>query len=166
MNVDLHSKERNQKALLTVIWVSIDISILIVSREDIDKSILIQEIFISSHIYKTLVNSKLTKKKVDDLFMNLIYIMNLLYIIMSRHRHGYPWPFLATLLYRPLLLAGLQGYIPNRHRAAVCRFKLVVQLLLVHVKGSTGVHPLWVRAYFSTRVMHVWSSFDTARDGR
>ena len=34
-------------------------------------------------------------------------------IIMSRNQHGYPWPFLATPLYRPLLLAGLQGYIPN-----------------------------------------------------
>ena len=38
-------------------------------------------------------------------------------IIMSRYQHGYPWPFLATLLYRPLLPAGLQDYILYRHKA-------------------------------------------------
>ena len=43
-------------------------------------------------------------------------------VIMSHHQHGYPWPFLATFLYRPLLLARLQGYIQYLHRAAVCRF--------------------------------------------
>ena len=43
-------------------------------------------------------------------------------IIMSRCQHEYPWPFFATLPYRPLLPAGLQGYILYRHRAAVCRF--------------------------------------------
>ena len=35
---------------------------------------------------------------------------------------------LATPLYCPLLLASLQGYIPYWHRAAVCKFKLVVHL--------------------------------------
>ena len=44
------------------------------------------------------------------------------------------------LPYRPLLPAGLQSYIPYRHRAAVCRFELVVLPLLVHVKEYTGVH--------------------------
>ena len=47
---------------------------------------------------------------------------------------------LANPPYRPLLLAGLQGYIPYQHRHAVCRFVLVVLHSLVHVKGSTGVH--------------------------
>ena len=54
--------------------------------------------------------------------------------------------------YRPLL----QDYIPYRYRAAVCRFESIVQPLLVHVKGSTGVHYLWVRPYFSSSVPHVW----------
>ena len=42
-------------------------------------------------------------------------------IIMSRRQRGYPWPSLATPPYRPLLAIGLQGYIPYRDRAAVCR---------------------------------------------
>ena len=61
---------------------------------------------------------------------------------MARHEHGYPRPSLATPSYHPLLPVGLQGYIPYRHRAAVCRFELVVLPLLGHVKGSTGVYPL------------------------
>ena len=56
-------------------------------------------------------------------------------IIMSQPQHGYPWPSVATPPYRPLLPAGPQYYIPYRHRAAVCRFKMVVLPLLVHVKG-------------------------------
>ena len=53
-------------------------------------------------------------------------------IIMLHHQHGSPWPFSATLLYRP---GGLQGYILYRHRAGVYRFELVVLLLLVHMRG-------------------------------
>ena len=65
-------------------------------------------------------------------------------IIMSHHQHGYPWPFLAALFYCPLLLAGLQGFILYRHRAAVCWFELVILPLLVRKKkigrglASTG----------------------------
>ena len=40
--------------------------------------------------------------------------------------------------------------------AAVYRFKVVVLPLLVHVKGSTGVHHLWACPYFSSSVLHVW----------
>ena len=64
-------------------------------------------------------------------------------IIMLLHQHGYPRSFLATVLCRPLLPVGLQGFIPYRHRAAVCRFKLVVQNLFDHMKGSTGLHHLF-----------------------
>ena len=35
-------------------------------------------------------------------------------IITSRHQHVYPWFSLATLLYRPLLPASLQGYIQTQ----------------------------------------------------
>ena len=77
-------------------------------------------------------------------------------VITSRYQHGYPWPFLAIPPYRALLPAGLQGYIPYRHRAVVCRFWLVVLLLLVHVKGSIGVHHLWAHPYFSSSVPRVW----------
>ena len=71
-------------------------------------------------------------------------------IIMSHHQHGSPCPSHAAPHYGPLLPAGPQGYISYRHRAAVCRFELVVLPLLVHVKGSTGVH------YFSSSVSLVW----------
>ena len=43
-------------------------------------------------------------------------------IIISCHRHGYPWPFLATSPYRSSLPAGPQGYTPYPQRAAECRF--------------------------------------------
>ena len=77
-------------------------------------------------------------------------------IIMSCHRHGYPWPLLATYPYSPLPLASLQGYIPYPHRAAVCMFELVVLLLFGHMWGSIGVHHLWARPCFSRSVLHVW----------
>ena len=64
---------------------------------------------------------------------------------MSCHGHEYPWPSLATSPYHSSLLAGLQGYIPYPHIAAVCIFELVVLLLLGHMRGSIGVHHWWVR---------------------
>ena len=45
-----------------------------------------------------------------------IYIIT---IIFSCCPHGYPWPSLATPLYRSLLPAGPQGYAPYPHRAVV-----------------------------------------------
>ena len=53
-----------------------------------------------------------------------IIIIIIIIIIISRYQHGYPWPSLATPPYRPTLPAGLHGYIPYRHRAAVCRSEL------------------------------------------
>ena len=50
-----------------------------------------------------------------------VYII-IIIIIKSHNQHWYPWPFLATPPCRPLLPAGIQGYIPYRHSAAVCRF--------------------------------------------
>ena len=55
---------------------------------------------------------------------------------MSCHQQGYPWPSLATSPYRSSPLAGLQGYIPYPHIAAVCMFELVELLLLGHMWGS------------------------------
>ena len=74
-------------------------------------------------------------------FLQKVIIIN----IMLCYQHGYFWPSLATPPYRPLLSADPQGYIPYRHRAAVCRFELDILPLLVPVKGSTGVHHLWAR---------------------
>ena len=59
-------------------------------------------------------------------------------IIMSRYQHGYPWSSLATSPYCQLLPAGLQGYIPYLHRAAVWRFEPVV-LPLKRVHRSTSL---------------------------
>ena len=41
---------------------------------------------------------------------------------MSCLLHGYPRPSLATFPYRSSPQAGLQGYIPYPHIAAVCMF--------------------------------------------
>ena len=48
------------------------------------------------------------------------YINDFIIIIMSCRQHRYPWPSLATTPYHSSLLAGLQGYIPYPHIAAVC----------------------------------------------
>ena len=56
----------------------------------------------------------------------------------------------ATSPYRSSLSAGPQGYIPYPHRTAAYRFELVNLLSLGHVKGSTGVHHLCARSYFSS----------------
>ena len=77
-------------------------------------------------------------------------------IIIMCHYHRYPWPFLTTSPYHSSLLAGLQGYIPYPHIAAVCMFELVFLFLLGHMRGSIGVHHWWVRPCFSSSVLHVW----------
>ena len=56
----------------------------------------------------------------------LLVSIKIIIMIMSRNQYGYPWPFLATPLYRPSLPAGLQDYILYRNRDALCRFELVV----------------------------------------
>ena len=75
-------------------------------------------------------------------------VLIIIIIIMSCRQHRYPWPSLATSPYHSSLLAGLQGYIPYPHMAAVCMFELVVLLLLGHMRGSIGVHHWWVRPCF------------------
>ena len=76
--------------------------------------------------------------------------------IMSHRQHGYHWPSLATSPYRSSLPAGLQGYIPYPHRAAVCMFEVAVLLLPGHMWESIGVHLLWAGPCFSSSVLHVW----------
>ena len=51
-----------------------------------------------------------------------------------------PDPLSPLLPYHSSLLAGLQGYIPYPHIAAVCMFVLVILLLLGHMWGSIGVN--------------------------
>ena len=63
---------------------------------------------------------------------------------------------LSTSPYHSSPLAGLQSYIPYHHIATVCMFELVVLLLIGHMRGFTGVHHLWARPYFSSRVRYVW----------
>ena len=76
--------------------------------------------------------------------------------------HGYPWASLATSAYRSLPLAGLQGYIPYPHIAAVCMFELVVLLLPGHMWRSIGVHNLWVRPCFSSSVLQCFYVYTSA----
>ena len=101
---------------------------------------------ISNFVSYSMPTSSLSKNSCNTLHIN----------IMSCRQHGYPWPSLATPPYRSSPLAGLQGYIPYPHIAAVCMFELVVLLLLSHIWGSIGVHHLWARPCFSSSVLHVW----------
>ena len=71
-------------------------------------------------------------------------------IIMSCHRHGYPWPSLAIFPYTSSPLAGLQGCIPYPHIAAGCMFVLVHLLLSGHMWGTIGVDHLWAIPCFSS----------------
>ena len=75
---------------------------------------------------------------------------------MSCRQHGYPWPSLATFPYRSSPPAGLLGYILCPHIAAVCKFGLVVLLLLGHMWGSIVVRHLRARLCFSNSVRRVW----------
>ena len=98
--------------------------------------------------------------------LGLLFKIVIIIIIMSCYQHRYPWPSPATLFYRPSFPVGLRGYILYRHRAVVCRFKLVVLPLLVHMKGSTGVRCLWVRLYLSSMFrMSSSSNLSSFRDG-
>ena len=80
-----------------------------------------------------------------------------IFIIMSCHRHEYPWPSLATSSNRSSLPAGLQDYIPYPHIAALCVFEVVVRLLPGNMWGYIGVNHLCARPCFSNSVLHVWS---------
>ena len=75
-----------------------------------------------------------------------VYIYMYIIIIMCQ-QHGYTWPSLTTPPYRSSLLAGLQGYIPYPHSAAVRMFGLAVLLLFGHMRGSIGVHYLRMYRY-------------------
>ena len=103
-----------------------------------------------------LVEESYTSTEMQSVYSTAPYIYIYIYImIIMCHQHGYPWLSLATLPYRPLLPADPQGCFPYWHRVVVYRLQLVVQPLLVHVKGPTGVHHSWVRPYFSSNVPHV-----------
>ena len=91
------------------------------------------------------------KKKKKYIYIDR-YIYIYIIIIMSCRQHGYPWPSLVTPPNHSSLLAGLQGYIPYPHIAAVCTFELVVLLLLGYMRGSIGVHHWWVRPCFSSSI--------------
>ncbi len=68
--------------------------------------------------------------------------------VFTDHHHHHVVPLarisltLATSPYHSSLLIGHQGYIPYPHIAAVCMFELAILLLLVHMRGSIGVHHL------------------------
>ena len=100
------------------------------------------------------IQKKICRHKMSIMF-NEIYIY-IIIIIMSRRQHGYPWPSLATFPYRSSPPAGLLGYILCPHIAAVCKFGLVVLLLLGHMWGSIGVRHLRARPCFSSSVRRVW----------
>ena len=89
-------------------------------------------------------------------FLPLLSYIIIIIIILSRYQHGYSWPSLARPPYRPSLSADPQTYISYRHRDAVYRLELDVLLLLVHVKGFTGVHHSQAHPYFSSSFPRGW----------
>ena len=85
------------------------------------------------------------------------------YILFIHHHHDHEVPPARISLtlswhspYHSSPPAGLQGYTPYPHRAALCIFELVVLLLLGHKSRSIGVHHSWARPCFSSSVLHVW----------
>ena len=56
-----------------------------------------------------------------NLFQYIYVTLLVIMMMMLYYKHGFPWPSLATHLYRPSLPGGLQGYILYRHRAVVYR---------------------------------------------
>ena len=79
---------------------------------------ILSELLSDTHIY-TQTHTK-THKNIQTQIPIYIYIY--IIVIMTHHQHSYLRLFLATLLYRQLLPACLQEYIPCWHRDAVCRF--------------------------------------------
>ena len=136
-------------------------SLLVISfLNELELSCLHTRIYVSSQIFFQLLLSNrnhtiqyLSFISTQRNGYNYCYII---IIIMSCRQHGYPWPSLATSPSHSSLPAGLQGYILCPHIVAVCKFVLVVLLLHIHMWGSTGVHRLWARPYFSSSVPRVW----------
>ena len=53
---------------------------------------------------------------------------------MLRRQRRSPWPSPATLLYRPSLPVGLQGYILYRYRAVVWNIENIVIIVIKHLE--------------------------------
>ena len=97
--------------------------ILCPQRTDVEKFSLVNKhwhVHVLASIRRTLImSSSLLLLQRLACLVRLIKIRNS--SSLTHHQHGYPCPFLPTLLYRPLFPAGLQQCIPYRHRAAYVR---------------------------------------------
>ena len=78
---------------------------------------------------------------------------------MSGHQRRSLWPSSTTLLYRPSLPVGLQGYILYWHRAVVCWFSLVVLPLREWQRAWSNVSVLDLRKTYLQVCVHqsLWS---------
>ena len=95
-------------------------------------------------------NSGLTGPNTTTIYI-YIYIYIYIIIIMSCRQHGYPWLSLSPLL--PIIHRLWQVFrVTSCVLTYVCKFELVVLLLLGHMWGSLGVHDLWARPCFSSSV--------------
>ena len=84
--------------------------------------------------------------------------------ISSCHAASSNFPDLSLPLCHPLLLADL-GYILCSHRASVNEFELIVQHLLVHVKGSRG-HVIYEFSLTCPACFVHWTWMVLEREGR
>ena len=110
-----------------------------------------------------LTHSRLSDMKLNNMDRKLnSKLFSTFNVFSNNHHHHLVQPARISLNlsltspYRSSLLAGLQGYIPYPHVAAVCMFVLVVLLLPGHMRGSIGVHHLWARLCYSCSVLRAW----------
>ena len=123
------------------------------SRKKPVRSILKWQFYLHRSIYTNMRTNDWSKKKTVISIIELIIVF---IIIMSCRQHGYPWPSLATFPDRSSPPAGLLCYILCPHIAAVCKFGLVILLLLGHMLGSIVVRHLRARLCFSSSFRRVW----------
>ena len=86
------------------------------------------------------------------IYIYVHFLVYIIIIIIVCCWHKFPRPSPTACPYRPSILGGLPCYILYQYRAVMDRFLLVALLLLIHVRGSTGVHSLWAHLHFSSHV--------------
>ena len=90
-------------------------------------------------LFSVLLFESVTSESVTFRWRYVYSCKKILGIFCNHHHHHHA----ATSSYRSSPLAGLQGYIPYPHIAAVCMFELIILLFPGHMWGSIGVHHLW-----------------------
>ena len=95
-------------------------------------------------------------------YLSIYQNINVIRIMYIYHHHHPVTPSarISLTLSRHLSLSSItSGRSSGLHPVSTkncCMYELVALPLLGHVKGSTRIHYLWARPYFSSSVPHVW----------